>query len=219
MRNREAFLNFAVPDIDDTDVAEVTSALRSGWLTSGPKVKQFEREFAERVGAKHAVAVNSCTAAMHLALDAIGLKCGDEVILPTYTFAATAEVVRYFGAKPVLVDITPECFGIDPAKAEAAVTPRTRAIIPVHLGGCAAEMDEVRAVATRHNLRVIEDAAHAFPASYRHCCVGCLGDITCFSFYATKTITTGEGGMICTDNDDWAERCRVMSLHGISHQA
>jgi perosamine synthetase len=219
MRVREAFLPFAMPDVGEAEIAEVTSVLRSGWLTSGPKVTRFEAEFAAFVGARYAVAVNSCTAAMHLALEAIGLREGDEVIVPTYTFAATAEVVRYFGARPVLVDVDPVSLCIDPAKVEAAVSRRTRAIIPVHVGGRSAEMDEISAVAARHDLRVIEDAAHAFAAKYKGRMVGSLSDFTCFSFYATKTLTTGEGGMICTDNEKWADRCRIMSLHGISHHA
>ena len=219
MRVRETFLPFALPDVDDAEIAEVASVIRSGWLTSGSKAAQFESEFAAFVGAKHAVAVNSCTAAMHLALEAIGLRAQDEVIVPTYTFAATAEVVRYFGAKPVLVDVDPVSLCIDPAKVEAAITPRTRAIVPVHMGGRSAEMDEIGATASRHDLRVIEDAAHAFPTKYRGRMIGSISDFTCFSFYATKTLTTGEGGMICTDNEKWADRCRVMCLHGISHQA
>ena len=216
---RKAFLPFALPDIDDTEVAEVTSVIRSGWLTSGLKTRRFEAEFAASVGARHAVAVNSCTAAMHLALEAIGLTAHDEVIVPTYTFAATAEVVRYFGARPVLVDVDPVSLCVDPAKVEAAITPRTWAVIPVHLGGRCAEMDEINAIAARHDLRVIEDAAHAFPTKYKGRTVGSLSDFTCFSFYATKTLTTGEGGMICTENEEWAERCRVMSLHGIGRDA
>jgi perosamine synthetase len=216
---RKAFLPFALPDIDDTEVAEVASVIRSGWLTTGSKTDRFEAEFAAFVGAGHAVAVNSCTAAMHLALESSGLRAGDEVIVPTYTFAATAEVVRYFGARPVLVDVDPTSLCIDPAKVEAAVTPRTRAIIPVHLGGRCAEMDELRVIAERHNLCVIEDAAHAFPAKYKGRAVGTLSDFTCFSFYATKTLTTGEGGMICTENGLLADRCRVMCLHGISRDA
>jgi len=219
MRLRGTFLPFALPDIDDTEVAEVTSVIRSGWLTSGSKTDRFEAEFAAFVGASHAVAVNSCTAAMHLALEANGLRAGDEVIVPTYTFAATAEVVRYFGAKPVLVDVDPTSLCIDPAKVETAVTPHARAIIPVHLGGRCAEMDDLRAIAERHNLCVIEDAAHAFPAKYKERTVGTLSDFTCFSFYATKTLTTGEGGMICTENGPLADRCRMMSLHGISRDA
>jgi len=219
VRTRRTFLPFALPDVDETEVAEVTSVLRSGWFTSGPKVTRFEYEFAARVGAKHAVAVNSCTAAMHLALEAIGLGEGDEVVVPTYTFAATAEVVRYFGARPVLVDVDPVSLCIDPAKVEAAVSPRSRAVIPVHVGGRSAEMDELGVTAARHDLRVIEDAAHAFPAKYKSRMVGSISDFTCFSFYATKTLTTGEGGMICTDNEKWADRCRIMCLHGISHHA
>ena len=219
MRTRRTFLPFALPDVDETEVAEVAAVIRSGWLTSGPEVTRFESEFAAFVGAKHAVAVNSCTAAMHLALEAIGLREGDEVIVPTYTFAATAEVVRYFGAKPVLVDVDSVSLCIDPARVEAAVSPRTRAVIPVHIGGRSAEMDEIGATAARRDLRVIEDAAHAFPAKYKSRMVGSISDFTCFSFYATKTLTTGEGGMICTDNEKRADRCRIMCLHGISHQA
>ena len=216
---RKAFLPFAQPDMDDTEIAEVTSVIRSGWLTTGAKTTRFESEFAAAVGAKHAVAVNSCTAAMHLALESIRLQAGDEVIVPTYTFAATAEVVRYFGARPVLVGVVSDSLCIDPEKVEAAVTPRTRAIIPVHLGGRCAEMDELLAIAARHDLCVIEDAAHAFPAKYKNRMVGSMSPFTCFSFYATKTLTTGEGGMICTDNELFADRCRVMCLHGINHQA
>jgi len=219
MRVRAAFLPFALPDVDDTEIAEVAAVIRSGWLTSGAKVAQFEKEFAAFVGARYAVAVNSCTAAMHLALEAIGLQDGDEVIVPTYTFAATAEVVRYFGARPVLVDIDPATLCVDPARVEAAISPRTRAIIPVHFAGLAAEMDDIRAVAARHGLKVIEDAAHAFPTKYTGRMVGSISDFTCFSFYATKTLTTGEGGMICTDHEEWAARCRMMSLHGISRDA
>jgi len=216
---RKAFLPFALSDVGETEIAEVAAVLRSGWLTTGPRVKKLETEVAAYVGARHAVAVNSCTAAMHLALVAIGLESGDEVIVPTYTFAATAEVVRYFGARPVPVDVDPTTLCIDPAKVEAVVNSRTRAIIPVHLAGLAAAMDEIRAIAARHGLKVVEDAAHALPTKYKGRMVGTLSEFTCFSFYATKTLTTGEGGMVCTDNEEWAERCRVMSLHGISHDA
>lgn len=216
---RETFLPFALPDIGEEELAEVRDALLSGWITTGPKVRQFEAAFAAAVGVTHAVAVNSCTAALHLALATIGLRRGDEVIVPTYTFAATAEVVRYFDARPVLVDCDPLTLNLDPALVAAAVTPRTRAIIPVHYAGLAAELDALAEVARAYDLRVIEDAAHAFPASYRGRTVGALSDFTCFSFYATKTLTTGEGGMICTDNAHWAEQCRMLSLHGISRDA
>ena len=216
---RKAFLPFALPDIDDTEIAEVASVIRSGWLTSGAQTTRFESAFAAAVGAKHAVAVNSCTAAMHLALESIELRAGDEVIVPTYTFAATAQVVHYFGARPVLVDVDPIGLCIDPAKVEAAVTPRTRAIIPVHMGGRCAELDDLRAIAERHNLCVVEDAAHAFPAEYKRRMVGSISDFTCFSFYATKPLSTGEGGMLCTENGQFADRCRLMCLHGISRDA
>ncbi len=238
---RTTFLPFALPDIDETEVAFVREALLSGWVTTGPQVRRFESEFAAAVGGSHAVAVNSCTAAMHLALEAIGLRGDDEVITTPYTFAATAEVIRYFGARPVLVDIQRDDFNIDPTLIEAAITPRTRAILPVHIAGLPADMDAVEAIAARHGLAVIEDAAHAFPTSYRGRKIGqdpgfaggfaggsagvaaeggtAPTRIVCFSFYATKTLTTGEGGMIVTNDPAVAERCRIMSLHGISKDA
>ena len=216
---RSSFLPFAQPDLDGAELDQIAEALRSGWITTGPKVRAFEARFAEAVGARHAVAVNSCTAAMHLALEAIGLGRGDEVITTPYTFAATAEVVRYFDARPVFVDIDPETLNIDPARVEAAVTERTRAILPVHVAGLAADLDPIHAVACRHGLVVIDDAAHAFPATYQGRMIGSASALTCFSFYATKTIATGEGGMITTDDDAWADRCRVMALHGISKDA
>lgn len=216
---RTTFLPFALPDLDDTELQQIKEALDSGWITTGPKTHQFEAEFAAAVGAKHAIAVNSCTAAMHLTLEAIGLGRGDEVITTPYTFAATAEVIRYFDARPVLVDIDSRCLNMDPSLLAVAITPRTRAIIPVHVAGQPADLDEIHAVAQRHGLPVIEDAAHAFPTRYKGRMIGSLSEFTCFSFYATKTLTTGEGGMICTENDAWAERCRIMALHGISKDA
>jgi perosamine synthetase len=216
---RTSFLPFALPDIDTTELDEIKEAIESNWITTGPKVRQLEAEFAAMVGAKHGVAVNSCTAAMHLSLEAAGVQRGDEVITTPYTFAATAEVIRYFDARPVFVDVCARCCNIRPDLIEGAVTERTRAILPVHIAGQAAEMDTILDVARRHNLAVIEDAAHAFPTRYKDRMVGSMSDFTCFSFYATKTITTGEGGMICTNNDEWAERCRIMSLHGISKDA
>jgi perosamine synthetase len=213
------FIPFHVPAIGEDEIRSVVETLKSGWLTTGSKVKSFEEDFARYVGSKHAIAVNSGTAALHLALDAIGIQEGDEVIVPTMTFTATAEVVLYFKAKPVLVDCEPDTLNLDPAKIEAAITPRTKAIVPVHMAGQSCDMDEILKIAKKHNLRVIEDAAHALPASYRGRPVGTIGDITCFSFYATKTITTGEGGMVTTENPKWAERMRIMSLHGISHDA
>lgn len=216
---RETFLPFAVPDIGDDEIREVTETLRSGWVTTGPKTKRFEAEFAAAVSAKHAIAVNSCTAALHLSLEAAGVRRGDEVITTPYTFAASAEVIRYFDARPVLVDVDPESLNIRADLIEAAVTPRTKAIIPVHIAGAASDLDPILDVARRHGLAVIEDAAHSFPTRYKGRMIGTIGNATCFSFYATKTITTGEGGMITTNDDAFAERCRVMSLHGISHDA
>jgi len=216
---RKTFLPFALPDLDDTELEQIKEALEAGWITTGPKVRQFEAEFASSVGAKHGVAVNSATAAMHLALEAIALNRDDEVITTPYTFAATAEVVRYFDAKPVFIDIDPNSLNIDPSLVEQAVTKATKAIIPVHIAGLPADMDPIYEIAGRYALTVIEDAAHAFPTKYKGRMVGSLSDFTCFSFYATKTIATGEGGMICTDNDAWADRCRIMSLHGISKDA
>lgn len=210
---------FSIPDITDREIKEVVATMLAGWITTGPRTKKFEERFASRVGAKHAVAVNSCTAAMHLALEVIGVGPGDEVIAPTMTFAATGEVIRYLGARPVLVDARQDDHNIDAGLAEAAITPRTKAIIPVHFGGQAADMGSVTDIARRHGLYVVEDAAHAFPSSFGYNTIGSIGDITCFSFYATKPITTGEGGMAVTDNDGWADRMRVMSLHGISKDA
>ena len=215
----EKFLPFALPDITEEEISAVTDTLRSRWVTTGPKTREFEAEFATAVGAKHAVMVNSCTAALHLALEAVGVKADDEVVLPTMTFAATAEVVRYLNARPVLVDVRPEDHNIDVHAVERAITARTRAIIPVHYGGQCCDMDELMALGSAHRIPVIADAAHAFPCSYRGRNVGALADITCFSFYATKTITTGEGGAAVTENSAWAERMRIMSLHGISRDA
>lgn len=222
---RDNFLPFALPDLDDSELAEIREALVSNWITTGPKTCQFETEFAAAVGAKHALALNSCTAAMHLALEAVGLQRGDEVITSPYTFAATAEVVRYFEAEPVFVDICASDFNINPNLIEAAITKRTRAIIPVHLAGLPAELDAIYGIAAKHDLAIIEDAAHAFPSQYKGRSIGTAAKVggrrsaVCFSFYATKTLTTGEGGMICTDDEALVERCRSMALHGISKDA
>lgn len=231
---------FFRPSIGEPEIAAVVECLRSGWLTTGPRTKEFERKFAEAVGARHAIAVNSCTAALHLALEAIGLQRGELVLVPTMTFAATAEVVRYFDAIPVFVDCDPVTLCMDPqaladtlaslsaGRAVAGITPpygRVRTIIPVHYGGQMVDVDAIAATATRHELPVIEDAAHTLPAFYRAGAsapwrrVGTTADITCFSFYANKCITTGEGGMAVTDRDDIAERMRLMSLHGMSKDA
>jgi len=215
------FLPFALPDIGEEEIAEVLDSLRSGWLTTGPKAKLFEQQFAAFLGGgTEAIAVNSATAGLHLALEAIGLQPGDEVITTPYTFTATAEVVRYLGADPVFVDIDPYTFNIDRAKIEAAVTSKTKAIIPVHFGGLACDMDAIHHIARNHGLKVIEDAAHALPATYNGKLIGALeSDVAVYSFYATKTITTGEGGMLVTRNPEIAKRCGIMRLHGISRDA
>ena len=222
----EPFLPFALPEIGDEEIAEVVDTLRKGWITTGPKAKRFEAAFAQFLGDEtggqglHCIAVNSATAGLHLALEALGIGPGDEVITTTHTFTATAEVVRYLGADVKLVDITPATLNIDPARIEAAITPRTKAIIPVHYAGLAADMDAVHAIAARHGLAVVEDAAHALPTSYKGRKVGTLASAaTVFSFYANKTITTGEGGMLVTRDEKLADRARVMRLHGMNRDA
>jgi perosamine synthetase len=214
-----SFLPFHSPDIGEEEIRSVEDTLRSGWLTTGPQVKQLESDFCCYTGALHSIAVNSGTAALHLGLEAIGIKEGDEVIVPTMTFTATAEVVLYFKAKPVLVDCQADTLNVDPERIEEKVTERTRAIMPVHIAGHPCDMDRILEIARKYGLKVVEDAAHALPAKYRGKMIGTVGDITCFSFYVTKTITTGEGGMVTTDNPEWAERIRMMSLHGISKDA
>ena len=216
---RGEFLPFAAPLLGNEEIDEVVHCLRSGWLTTGLKVKQFEREFAEFIGAKHALAVNSCTAALHLALEAVGVGPGDEVITTPMTFTATAAVIEHLGARPVFADCVAETMNIDPAQIERRLSPRTKAILPVHFAGQACDMDAINDIARRHGVPVIEDAAHAIPTRYRGRVVGTLSDVTCFSFYATKNVTTGEGGMVVTDRDDIAERMRLMHLHGMSKDA
>jgi dTDP-4-amino-4,6-dideoxygalactose transaminase len=213
------FLPFHRSDVGDEEISEVVDVLRSGWLTTGPKVREFEREFAAMVGAEHAIAVNSCTAALHLALEAAGVKEGDEVLVPTMTFAATAEVVTYFKARPVLIDCTGDTLNLDTGRIEATITKKTKAIIPVHFAGHPCDLNPIHAIAREHNLHVIEDAAHALPARYQGKMIGGISDATCFSFYATKNITTGEGGMVTTNNAESAARMRMMSLHGLSRDA
>ncbi len=216
------FLPFALPEIGEEEIAEVVDTLRSGWVTTGPKARRFESDFVAFLGdaSLHAVAVNSATAGLHLALEALGIGPGDEVITTTHTFTATAEVVRYLGADVRLVDIDPATLNIDPALVEAAIGPRTRAIVPVHYAGLAADMPRILDIARRHGLKVVEDAAHALPATVGGRRVGTLAsDATVFSFYANKTITTGEGGMLVTRDAKLAGRARVMRLHGLNRDA
>ena len=215
------FLPFAVPDIGEEEITEVVKTLRSGWVTTGPKTKEFEQEFAKYIGGNiEAISVNSATAGLHLALEAIGITHGDEVIVPTLTFTATAEVVRYLGADPVLVDCDLANLGIDIAQIESKITSKTKAIIPVHIAGLACDMERILAIARKHNLKVIEDAAHTLPSKINNITIGQhASDAIVYSFYATKTITTGEGGMIVTKNPEIAKRCRIMRLHGISRDA
>lgn len=213
--------------ITEDEINGVVDAVKSGWLTMGPKTIEFEQKFAEYVFAcselppekRFSVSFNSATAALHLALKAIGLKSEDEVIIPTNTFIATAEVVTYFGAIPVLCDVEWDTHNIDTSKITALITPKTKAIIPVHYGGQMCDMDEIMSIAQAYGLKVIEDAAHCLPSSYKGRRVGTVGDITCFSFYATKTLACGEGGMAVTTNPDYAKTMKINRLHGISRDA
>ncbi len=210
---------FHRPYITEDEILEVTESLRSGWLTMGPKTLKFEQLFREYIGSRNTISANSCTACLHLALKAIDLKDGDEVIIPDITFTATAEVVTYFNAIPVFIDVDEQTLNIDVSKIEEKITDKTKAIVPVHFGGQPCDMDEIREISKKYDLCIIEDAAHALPAFYRNQKIGTIGDITCFSFYATKTLSAGEGGMITTENDEWADRIRILRLHGISRDA
>ena len=217
----ELFLPFALPEISEDEISEVVSTLRSGWVTTGPKAKQFETDFADYLGdGLEAIAVNSATAGLHLGLEALGVGPGDEVITTTHTFTATAEVIRYLGADPVFVDVDPASLCIDVDKVEAAITPRTKVIIPVHFAGRSADMVRLLALAKLHGLKVMEDAAHALPTTSYGKLIGTLdSDVTVFSFYANKTITTGEGGMLVTRDLEVEKRARIMRLHGINRDA
>jgi dTDP-4-amino-4,6-dideoxygalactose transaminase len=201
------------------EIEEVVSTLRSGWLGTGPKVGRFEEAFAAYTGAPHAVAVNSCTAALHLSMIVAGAGPGTEVITTPMTFVATLNAIVHAGARPVLVDCDRATGLIDPDRLKAAVTPRTRALLPVHLYGRPCAMDEIGAIARRHDLLVIDDAAHAIESRYRGRSIGTIGDLTCFSFYVTKNITTVEGGMVTTAREDLADRIKVLALHGMSRDA
>ncbi len=216
------FLPFALPELGDEEIAEVVDTLRSGWITTGPKARRFEQAFAEFLNEPQieCIAVNSATAGLHLALEALGIGPGDEVITTTHTFTATAEVVRYMGADVKLVDIDPKTMNIALDQIEAAITPRTKAIIPVHYAGLAVDMLTLLDIARRHGLKVVEDAAHALPTTLEKELIGTMGsNATVFSFYANKTMTTGEGGMLVTRDAELAKRARVMRLHGINRDA
>ena len=215
----EPFLPFAQPEIGQEEIDEVVDTLRSGWLTGGPKVQAFEESFREVTGASHAVALSSCTAGMHLALLAAGTGPGDEVITTPLTFAATVNVILHAGATPVLADVREDDYNIDVDGIERKITPRTKALMPMHYGGQPCRMDELQALADRHKLRVIEDAAHAIGARYRGQPIGALTDAAVFSFYPIKSITTGQGGMLTTNDADLADRVRLLSLHGLSKNA
>jgi dTDP-4-amino-4,6-dideoxygalactose transaminase len=216
---REHYLVFGSPQILEPEIDEVIATLRSCWVGTGPKVAAFERAFRDYVGARHAVAVHSCTAALHLAMVVIGLKPGDEVIVPAMTFAATANAVIHAGGRPVLADVDRRTMCLDPEDAARRITPRTRAIIPVHFGGRACDMDALGELAQRHGLKIIEDCAHAVETIYHGRHAGTLGDLGAFSFYVTKNVTTGEGGMVTTADPAWAGRIKTLALHGLSADA
>lgn len=218
-KKRESFLPYAIPLIDEKDINEVIDTLKSGWVAKGPRTMEFEKRFAEYVGAKHAIAMNSATAALHIALIAAGVKPGDEVITTSMTFAATVNTIVHVGATPVFVDVDEETGCIDADKIEEKITEKTKAIVPVHYTGHSCDMDKIRAIAEKYNLFVSEDAAHAIETYYKGDLIGKKGDCASFSFYATKNICTGEGGMLTTNRDDIAAKARTISLHGMSKGA
>lgn len=216
---RKKFLVFGNPIIEESEINEVVDSLRAGWPGTGPKVKKFEGMFRDYKGSKFAVALNSCTASLHLSLLAIGIRPGDEVIVPTMTFTATASTVIHAGGKPVFADCEKDTMNISPSEIEKKITERTKAIIPVHFAGRACNMDAIMNIAKRHKLKVIEDCAHAIETEYRGQKAGTFGDLGCFSFYVTKNIITGEGGMVATDSEEYAEKIKMLGLHGMSKDA
>lgn len=215
---RKTFLPFSPPSIGEDEIKEVVDTLRSDWLTTGPKTKRFEEAFRERLGSPAALALNSCTAALHLGLAALGVGRGDEVITTTMTFAASVNIIEHLGGRPVLVDVEPDTLNIDPAQVEEKITTRTKAVLPVHFAGHPAAMDQIFELAGDNNLGVLEDAAHALPAVYRGKAIGSGDNPAAFSFYATKNLTTAEGGML-TGSEELLEQARVLSLHGMSRDA
>ncbi|MCP5048316.1 MAG: DegT/DnrJ/EryC1/StrS family aminotransferase [bacterium] len=219
MEKRDNFLVFGSPLIEDAEIEEVVRSMKSGWIGTGPKVHQLEEMFKEYKGSRYAMALNSCTAALHLSLNVIGIQPGDEVLVPTMTFASSANAVIHSGGKPVLVECEKKTMNIDPRQIEAKITGKTRAVIVVHFAGRPCNMDAIIPIARKHNLKVIEDCAHAIETMYNGKQTGLIGDIGCFSFYVTKNIITGEGGMAITDNEEYADKIKVLALHGMSKDA
>jgi dTDP-4-amino-4,6-dideoxygalactose transaminase len=219
VRSKDRFLVFGSPSIEDAEIQEVVASMKSGWLGTGPKVSQFENDFKHYKDAKHSVAVNSCTAALQLSMLAAGLNPGDEVITTALTFCATVNSIIHAGATPVLVDVDPITMNMDPALLEARITPKTKAILPVHFAGRPCDMDRICEIANRHNLKIIEDCAHAIESKYKGRNTGTFGDFGCFSFYVTKNIVTGEGGMVLTRHEEDSARIKILALHGMSKDA
>ena len=216
---RKDFLIFGSPKIEQEEIDEVVDSLKSGWISTGPKVAKFEALFKDYIGSKHALALNSCTAGLHVSMIAAGLKPGDEVVTTPMTFGATGNSIIHSGAKPVFVDINLSTMNINPDSIEEKITPKTKALLPVHLAGRPCQMKKIKDIAQKHHLLLIEDAAHALEAIYHGEKIGTIGDLTVFSFYVTKNLVTGEGGMITTDNDTYAEKIQIYSLHGMSKGA
>lgn len=219
IRSKDNFLIFGSPAIEEAEILEVIATMKSGWLGTGPKVARFEQDFATYKGAKYTIALNSCTAALHLSLLAAGIKPGDEVLTTPLTFCATVNAIIHAGATPILVDVNPRTQNIDPEQIVQKITPRTRAIVPVHMAGLPCEMDAIMEIARAHSLKVIEDCAHAIETEYKGQKAGTLGDFGCFSFYVTKNIVTGEGGMVISRTEEGASRLKVLALHGMSKDA
>ncbi|HEX8552589.1 MAG TPA: DegT/DnrJ/EryC1/StrS family aminotransferase [Abditibacteriaceae bacterium] len=216
---RDSFLVFGSPQISEDEIQSVVETLRSGWIGTGPRVHEFQSDFASYTGAAHAVALGSCTAALHLALLAEGFGAGDEVITSPMTFCATVNAIIHCGATPVFADCERDSFNISPAEIEKKITPRTRAIVPIHFAGRPCDMDAVCAIAQKHNLKIIEDCAHAIETQIRGQHAGTFGDYGCFSFYVTKNVVTGEGGMVVTNDTEKADEIKILGLHGMTRDA